>query len=325
MRLFGSSIFAILIGGSLALLAGTASAAAADPDVDLKTLQVFAKGNIKAVSSDYQGATAARGDIDLTDFSIDGPLTSGGRLSFSRGSVDGMIISSDRTLSQVNSEGTRSSNPVGLELASKNLDRLSSALSALPATAQAITSQSNASDKWVQTIEIHATRNTEVVELQPDQLKSAGWDQLQVNLRGESTSRLLVRVSGSDVRLRHVGFSTSGGIDPSNIVFFFPEAERLEISESGGATGRSGQLLGIPGSVVAPNASMRFGSALITGQVFVRDILPISGQPSGQINRLPEVERGAGLVASQRGSALLASQMSGLLQAGKVMGCLPVN
>ena len=49
------------------------------PELELLNLQVFAKHSIHAARSDYQGPTAAGGDVDLSDFAIDGDLTSGNK------------------------------------------------------------------------------------------------------------------------------------------------------------------------------------------------------------------------------------------------------
>ena len=67
------------------------SLAARLPELELLNLQVFAKHSIHAARSDYQGPTAAGGDVDLSDFEIGGDLTSGTHVSFQKGQVKGLM------------------------------------------------------------------------------------------------------------------------------------------------------------------------------------------------------------------------------------------
>ncbi len=122
-------------------------------------------------------------------------------------------------------------------------------------------------------------RDVEVVDLNGDRLAAAGNGETRLVLSGDRDGLLLVRVHGRSVHLRHVGFSVEGGLDPSHIVFFFPDASDLEISESGGARGDDGTTWNIPGSIIAPDASVTFAASTVTGQLFADSIMSVPGLP----------------------------------------------
>ena len=307
LRFFGAVACTILVG----------SLAHAEPSINLLDLQVFAKGSIQASSSDYQGPTAAGSDIDLVDFSIDGNLTSGRRISVLRGSVSGVVSSPSKDLSQVSSAGSGPPPKVALDLAATKLERLSAKMAALPVTTRIGVSEDKRSGTLWRLLTVVAKRNLEIVELPGDQLRSYGPGQVTIHLEGDERSRLLVRITGPTVRIHDVAFAISGGLDPSNVTFFFPQATDLDISDSGGALSREGRSIGVPGSVIAPNASLHFGSALITGQVFVRDILPIPGSPSGQIDKLavPRTD------APEARAEFVSSQILQLMDADQAWRC----
>jgi choice-of-anchor A domain-containing protein len=269
------------LAGSV-LLAEANSAVPPARSLNLLDLQVFASRSIQAAHSDFQGPTAAGGDVDLSDFEIKGDLTAGGRVTFRRGAVE----AGRADLVQVSTRGQASSSSVQLALLSHKLDRLGARLANRRVTAQAAITETQDGGRILRTIDVGAGGSLDVVELKADQIASAWPVQTRIRIHGDGTSRLVVRVLGPDIRWRGVDFSMTGGIDPADVVFFFPQAYALDIADSGGALDGAGRSFGIPGSIVAPDASLRFGSALVTGQVFARDILPVSGSPSGQINAL---------------------------------------
>lgn len=267
------------------LLISLASPAQAAASLNLMDLQVYAKTSIEAARSDYEGTTAAGTTIVLRDFQIDGDLTSGQRIAFERGKVGGFVSSPATTLTDVFSSGRGASVDRALDLASVKLDLLASRLSALPATTRASFGSDDTGGKTIAVATVSGTNDLEVVDLPGDRLISEGPGQMSLALDGSRSSRLLVRVHGRSVRIRDVGFTVRGGLDPSRIVLLFPEADDLEIALSGGASSESGTAWGIPASVVAPHANLRFAAATVTGQVFVKSISAIADLPSGQVDR----------------------------------------
>lgn len=266
-------------------------------------LQVYAKTSIEAARSDYEGPTAAGTTIDLRDFQIDGDLTSGQAIAFARGKVRGVVASPATTLTDVFSSGRGTIGDHALDLASLKLDLLASRLSALPATTRAWFGRDDTGGKTVSTATVSARNDLEVVDLPGDRLASEGPGQMNVALDGTRSTRLLIRVHGRSVRIRDVGFSVRGGLDPSRILLLFPEADDLEIALSGGASSGSGVAWGIPASVVAPHADLRFAAATVTGQVFVKSIAALADLPGGQVDRFASeaasVDRSTGSIASE--------------------------
>ena len=171
-----------------------------------------------------------------------------------------------------------------MELASVKLDLLGARLLALPQTSRFEVGTSAIGN---QEFRASVKRDLEVVDLDGDRLAAAGNGETKLVLSGDRDGLLVVRVHGRSVRLRRVGFSVEGGLDPSHIVFFFPEASDLEISESGGARGGDGATWNIPGSIIAPDAALTFTASTVTGQLFADSITSVPGLPSGQVDRFP--------------------------------------
>ena len=276
---------ALLIAATITLSSAMGGALAArPPDVELLKLQVFAKHAIHAARSDYEGPTAAGGDIDLSDFAIDGDLTSGTHISFQKGQVKGFMTSPDTRAVKVFSSGSGSVRQDAMELASVKLDLLGARLSALPQTSRfEVGTAANGNQEFRASVK----RDLDVLDINGDRLVAAGNGETKLVLSGDRDGLLVIRVHGRSVHLRHVGFSVEGGLDPSHIVFFFPEASDLEICESGGARGGDGTTLNIPGSIIAPDASLTFAASTVTGQLFADSIMSVPGLPSGQVDRFP--------------------------------------
>ena len=266
---------------------------------NLMGLQVYAKHSIRAARSDFQGPTAAGRDIDLSDFEIGGDLTAGSTVSFARGNVRGFVRSQRRALANVFSSGTAPVQARQLQRLEARLDALGDELARPPATTAARVSQEGSAEASVKVISITAERPLDVVDLSADDLVSAGPNRLQVRMDGTEDARLLVRIHGPTPVLRNVGFLLARGLDESRVALYFPEATELTVAQSGGAIGESGRGIGIPASVVAPNATLRFGSALITGQVFAQSVEPFGDMVMGQVDAVaPDLGR-PGFVASQ--------------------------
>ena len=287
------------------------SLAARPPELELLNLQVFAKHSIHAARSDYEGPTAAGGDVDLSDFAIDGDLTSGKHIAFQKGQVQGFMTSPDTRAVSVFSSGSGSVRQDALELASVKLDLLGARLSALLQTSRF---EVGTAASGTHEFRASVTRDVEVVDVSGDQLADAGHGETRLVLSGTRDGLLLVRVHGRSVHLRRVGFSVEGGLDPSRIVFFFPEASDLEISQSGGARGGDGTAWNIPGSIVAPDASLTFAASTVTGQLFADSIASVPGLPSGQVDRFP------GSSTDQGGEHHVASQLLQMVEQNRFAG-----
>jgi choice-of-anchor A domain-containing protein len=91
-----------------------------------------------------------------------------------------------------------------------------------------------------------------------------------VTMNVSSGSTVLVNVGGENPELHNMGFALAG-VDPSRVLYNFPDATALTIEG-----------IGVEGSVLAPNADVSFNNAIITGT-----LVGASLSGSGQANRMP--------------------------------------
>lgn len=263
MRLF---VFALAVS-----LAGPAHAAG-----DLLDYLVFAKTGIQSQSSDYQGATASAGPIELTHFEIKGDLHSSESIRVTHGSVRGTARAPKITLNHVGGRrGSYGSSTERQILSSyRQLDEISRWLSSFAPTSSAAYVQRDIGGEWLTGLDLVASQEIEVIDIEASDLQSAG----NLFLSGNDRALLLVRVHGARVDFSRKGVFLVGGIRPEQVTFFFPEATSLELSRSGGPA------LGIPGTVIAPGARVHFAEILVTGHLFAGMICTDAGLNGGQVN-----------------------------------------
>lgn len=98
----------------------------------------------------------------------------------------------------------------------------------------------------------------------------------QFEFVGNASTTMIVNVSGRTATIygKHLILS---GLNAGQILFNFYEAETLELGASG--TGDFG-MVGVPATILAPHAHVRFENGLLTGQL-------ISGALSGGLERVP--------------------------------------
>ena len=261
MRLF---VFALAVS-----LAGPAHAAG------LLDYLVFAKTGIQSQSSDYQGATASAGPIELSHFEIKGDLHSSESIRMAHGSVRGTARAPQVTLNHVGGRrGSYGSSTERQILGSyKQLDEITRWLSSFAPTNTAAFVQREINGAWLTGLDLVASQEIEVVDIDASTLQTTD----NLFLSGNDRALLLVRIHGQLVDFSHKGVFVVGGIRPEQVTFFFPEATSLELSYSGGP-------LGIPGTVVAPGARVHFAEILVTGHLYAGTICTDGGLNGGQVN-----------------------------------------
>ena len=99
-----------------------------------------------------------------------------------------------------------------------------------------------------------------VLNLSSDQLVSIK----RLEIRGDKNQKLIINVSGQSASLDDLLIDISGDIKPGNIVWNFHQATSLKIENT------IDQILGIPGRILAPNATVKIIHALITGGVYAK-------------------------------------------------------
>lgn len=108
---------------------------------------------------------------------------------------------------------------------------------------------------------------------------SASFFQKRVTLVGSASKVVIFNVEGNYLDAKRFHINTRS-LDPSNVLWNFYEASSVELAYTGNAQ------YGLPGSVLAPLAGLDFYEALITGQVFVKNLLKSNAvaRNSGQVN-----------------------------------------
>ena len=85
-----------------------------------------------------------------------------------------------------------------------------------------------------------------------------------LTLEGASRDTVVVNITGDRVSIVHSGIFLSGGIGANNILFNFVNATDVTLASSGAP------VLGILGTALAPNASLHFANAHVTGGIFAK-------------------------------------------------------
>jgi choice-of-anchor A domain-containing protein len=263
------------------LLAAALLSPSAFAQSNLLPFLVFSKTSIQSQQSDYQGHTGAMGAIDLVNYEIVGDLESASSIRVEHGSVRGTIKAPNISLKKATGKRGKYTTSVQgvLNSASSEMDSIAMKLSALATTGKAEQGTAILEGRQVSGLKFTAARDLEVIDVTADELNRTG------EILIDGSGLLLIRVSGSNVNLRHKAIHMVSGIRPEQIVFFFPDARSIELSYSGGARDRyNGTHWGIPGSVVAPNALVHFAEILVTGQLYVGQICTDRGLNGGQVN-----------------------------------------
>jgi choice-of-anchor A domain-containing protein len=244
------------------LLAAGPSAFAAS----LADYSVFSRTSILGARSDFQGRTGALGAVRLENFLIKGDLESASSVSLSNGTIAGAVRAPSVSLVRATSRGRSVGAKHVPELADVNfqIDGLVLNLATLAANASALVVADGLS---VQTIGAYT-----IVDINGADFAAAS----SLHFSGEG--ELLVRVHGREIDFVNKGVFLAGGLQPSQVAFFFPETTKLRLAQSGGPG------LGIPGSVIAPLAVVDFYDVLVTGQLIVGRLCNTSNLPTGQVN-----------------------------------------
>jgi choice-of-anchor A domain-containing protein len=280
------------------------SGSVAEANLQLKDFRVYAKENIEARASDYQGIVGAGRVIKLDHFAVvrarkqqalpapysnfnvyagesvrfmsgggvctvDGftdsgvalcDLPQGCQCRSSEGNLAWAGIASPRVAVAQHqvlwSQRISQQSLVNHRALSGEMDRLAAQLDLLPGVPHGESIFPAGRNCW------------NVFDVQADHFR------LMDNLRfvGAPGQNFVIRVHGDVINFRRKGITQFGGVEPSRIIYYFPEARTLNIAFSGAPNEAFGYPVGIPGTVLAPNANVSFHEALITGGIYARNI-----------------------------------------------------
>lgn len=279
------------------------SSSAAFAQSRIQDYLVYASEGIDAHSSDYQGRTGSGGPIRLVDFMVNLPrsqaqvsnraLLSSTSVSFTRGSVrrDRVTAMDAQGLATVTAPSVRLSKVAHAATEKKGVARLDTQMERLADSLR------RDLPRYASVTQVDVPRfvgagglGVNYFEIDAARLDGARF----ISFEGNDRELFVVHVTGyGAVNWIGTHFALSPGLRPSQILFFFDGIDALTIRDSGSDAWTG---LGIPVNILAPQTTLTFNRALITGSVWVRRIQSLgmegalsgpgggNGLPSGQIN-----------------------------------------
>jgi hypothetical protein len=228
---------------------------------------VYTKKGINAECSDFLGKTGSNAAITLRDFliqeigSANCPLESSSTVTMTRGGVttdkDNQVLSCVRTQNlDAYGSGVTGAETYGVrfKLYDRQMDDVSAILSA----------GVDADSLVLEGSEFAYKKN--------------------ITLKGTFPRTLVVTVKGESIKMYGMGIKIEGDIGPQNIIWHFPDANLIELSNTGMKE------LGIPGTILAPKARLIFNNARVTGAIYANEFVGLadredcSHRVSGQVN-----------------------------------------
>jgi choice-of-anchor A domain-containing protein len=257
-----------VLGLSLAL----SSFAFAKETASLFDFAAYTSQGITSACGDYNGRTASAGPIELHDFLIRGGTSSACALS-----GDAQVTTFRGAVQDANSQpGCVSAKHYDPEFTLfSNQTRSKLDYSALNSALF------NSSAAYHSAPESATIARLELDEgtFQPGRI---------IHLKAAAGQTLVVDVAGPWINFVHMGIDLAPGLTADHIVWNFFEAKYLGIALSGMND------LGVPGTVIAPLATVRFQNARITGALYAAKIIgqaddapECTGSNAGQINAAP--------------------------------------
>jgi choice-of-anchor A domain-containing protein len=299
-KVFTSAFFTFACFASQGLF--TAPAAAA---LEFRDFSLIARETIAAKSSDIQGPIAAGSDIALKDFALrdqksltsaqhrtmrtsiysggalqllrahiaEGGMAADGPVRIKNCRVDGSVQSAKSIQTSLCRTGAQKKSPPNS--VTKKLQPVFAALEAF---------EQKIAEDYRQTRRLkgrQADRKVgDVTLLEYDQLPQV----LVLDGENRPETRIVVRVNqAGTVTLQDVTVILEGGIQPQQILYWFPQASRIILTQSGSRSPQGD--LGIPGTLLALNAELIAHSALLTGAAYIKRFNGVATEkPSLQVN-----------------------------------------
>jgi len=301
-RYFSSTLHLLTL---LALSHFAMTAEAAQKKLNFRDFALIARESITARQSDIQGPIAAGGSIHLVDFAIrDQKALTDSKQDHRRTS----ILAGEEvqlTRAHIAKGGIQSDGPVALQrcrvdgaLLSPSTPKVSlSSLGGYRKTARGHTQQQlQALDSELRAFE---QRLFDLFQKNPQRTRSQFQRQvgditlmeferlpgnLVLNGNFRSESRVVVRVNQPGaVEIKGTTIYLESGISPSQIVFWFPNASQILLTQSGSRSPQGD--LGFPGTLLALRADLTAYSALLTGAAYIKRFNGISDTATSmQIN-----------------------------------------
>jgi|GEM_PF-6747826 len=255
---------------------------------------VFSKTFIESKSSDILGNVGAGSNITLENFYIDGVLWSASDISLHKVKVRSELVAPRFSrLDKSAYQNLRRANPFhhGLLAQHKSsMDRLSQRLANLDQNLLASMDGSTLSFE-VQ----NPSATTQSITLDSKDFENI--DNIYFN--GPRHAVYIINILGNNIDIEYLGIigladpKTKVRLAPNQIIWNFPEAQKLRMARSGSGElyqtqtrSHGTQNLGLPGYVIAPYADATLSDMAITGGVHAKSIKSSSNcsAPGAQIN-----------------------------------------
>ncbi len=230
-------------------------------------------GNAVVSTSDVEGRMAVQGNLTASDYSFGLLYASlqsatptvlvGGNVSINKGTVYGDVVyGGTAALTQVGISGTAQTGaPQSFFASALTQQQALSASFSTMASSGAGGMISFANGALTVTA---ASAGTFVFNVQASSFPMIG----NIVIDAPTTATVIINVRGTSASITNKGFTLSGGITASTILFNFVEATSLTVSG-----------IGFSGSVLAPTAVFSFNNGHING-----DVVAASVSGSGQFN-----------------------------------------
>jgi choice-of-anchor A domain-containing protein len=287
----------------LSLFAMTAEAA--QKKLNFRDFTLIARESITARQSDIQGPIAAGRNIHLVDFAIrdqkaltdpeqdhlrtsilaveqvelarahiaKGGIQSDGPVALQRCRVDGALLSPSTPKVSLSSHGGYRKTARGNT--QQQLQALDSELQAFE-------------QSLFELFQKNPQRTRRQIQRQVEDITLMEFERLPqallLNGNFRAESRVIVRVNQTgSVDIKGVTLYLEGGINPSQIVFWFPNASQILLTQSGSRSPHGD--LGFTGTLLALRADLTAYSALLTGAAYIKGFNGISDTATSmQIN-----------------------------------------
>ncbi len=254
---------------------------------------VCSGSDITYYGSDFQGPACAVGNVEVTQFALDSRYskncqswTIGGNYKQGTGSADGNIsvggnvnLGSVRVSGELQYGGNLSlavSNVLGgLKPVNKEIPKGAAANAWKFFEDQSKTMADKKATSKPQTFNKILTLSNQginqVFEIKAKDLQSTK----VIKIDGTCATPLIINIIGESAIISETDIQISKSLEScmGNIFFNFPHAKSIVIKKSGAGK------IGIPGTILAPQANLDFSDDLVTGGVFARNITG-----SGQVN-----------------------------------------
>lgn len=270
----------------------------------LQDFSAYATGSMDVRNSDHEGLSGAGRDLFAEHFLFEGrreqcqALSVAGLLDFRDGTAGESIEAGEARLTRVNLRRGRSESVrPGLYRSSKapkgriqflNVDHAALERELISASRQmgdwpaTLTPQIRGSVLTIQLGSGTGVASLSAVELKPG---------TTLVLKGVPQNFVVLNIRGSRVVLDGLNVILEGGIHASRIRWNFVDATSLFIVRT------HDPVFGIPGVLMAPHANTQFYEGLITGSLWVKNLVydPDCGfRNSGQINKSPPMPAAGG-------------------------------